>query len=373
MTGKPLKIGMEAERANLPNPTGVERFASELIANLSKLDTENQYLLYFRTQPMEQFKSLPANFVRRVIPFPKFWTQTRLALELLLHPVDVFFLPIQALPFVHPRKSVIVVHDIAYEFFPDAFPRFMRFYLKLTTRFGVRAARKIIAVSESTKSDLVKTYKLSPDKISVVHLGVDSKFAPLPYEQTQKVLDKYNLSYKKYILFLGTLQPRKNISRLVDAYITLRQQYHIEEKLVIAGGRGWLWEPIESKLNQSRISGSVVHLGYVDEQDKQALYNGAVLLTLPALYEGFGLPPLEAMACGTPVVVSNISSLPEVVGDAGVLVDPNSAEKIAEGILKVLSDKSLQAELGKNGIARAKQFTWERTAAQTLAVLESLK
>jgi glycosyltransferase involved in cell wall biosynthesis len=366
-------IGIEGERANLPNPTGVEKYASELIKNLAVLDTKNEYRLYFRTPPLEKFKQLPKNFVTKLIPFPKFWTQTRLALELLIHPVGVFMLPIQALPFLHPAKSVIVVHDIAYEFFPEAFPAFMKFYLKLTTRFGVANAKKIITVSQSTKNDVVKVYGVDPSKIEVIHLGVDAKYQPLAYDQTQAVLDKYGLSHKKYILFLGTLQPRKNIVRLTDAYVKLKKDYRIEEKLVIVGGKGWLWEPIVQKLESAKLSDAVVHLGYVDEADKVALYNGATLLTLPALYEGFGLPPLEAMASGTPVVVSNISSLPEVVGDAGVLVDPNSVDSIAEGILKVLMDKNLQNEMSQKGMMRAKEFTWGKTAEKTLAVLESLK
>lgn len=368
-----MKIGMEGERANVANPTGVEHYASELIQNLAKIDTKNEYLLYFRTRPSERFSQLPGNFRTKLIPFPKFWTQTRLALELMIHPVDVFMLPIQALPFFHPRNSVITVHDIAYEFFPEAFSPFMLFYLKLTTRFGVRFARKILAVSESTKNDIVKVYGIDRDKIEVTHLGVDARFQPLPYDSVQQVLDKFGLSYKKYILFTGTLQPRKNISKLVDAYIRLKNEYHIEEKLVIAGGKGWLWEPILEKIETANMKDSIKLLGYVDTDDLPLLYNGATLLTLPALYEGFGLPPLEAMACGTPVVVSNISSLPEVVGDAGVLVDPNSVESIADGLSKVLMDKNLQSELSKKGIEQAQKFTWEQTARKTLDVLENLK
>lgn len=368
-----MKIGLEGERANLPNPTGVEMYASELINNLARLDQRNEYTLYFRTKPLARFDYLPKNFVTRLIPFPKFWTQTRLALELILHPVDVFMLPIQALPFFHPRKSVITVHDLAYEFFPEAFGGFMGFYLRLTTRFGVRAAKKILAVSQSTKNDIVKVYGINPDKIVVTPLGVDPRFKPLPYDEVQSVLDKFGLSYKKYILFCGTMQPRKNISKLVDAYLKLKKEYRVEEKLVIAGGKGWLWEPIMKKIEDAGEKDSIKYLGYVDTGDLPALYNGATLLTLPALYEGFGLPPLEAMASGTPVVVSNISSMPEVVGDAGVLVEPSSTESIAEGILKVLMDKNLQMEMSKKGMEQARKFTWEETARKTLEVLESLK
>jgi glycosyltransferase involved in cell wall biosynthesis len=209
------------------------------------------------------------------------------------------------------------------------------------------------------------------EKVTVVHLGVDPSLKPLAYVDVQPVLDKFNLSYKKYILFVGTMQPRKNIVRLVDAYISLRQKHHIEEKLVISGRKGWLWEPIMKKIKEANLADSIKFIDYVESSDLPSLYNGASLLTLPALYEGFGLPPLEAMACGTPVVVSNVSSLPEVVGDAGVLVDPNSVNSIAEGLLKVLMDKNLQEEMSKKGIEQARKFTWEETARKTLHVLEN--
>jgi glycosyltransferase involved in cell wall biosynthesis len=368
-----MKIGIEAERANTPNPTGVERYATEVIKNLALIDHVNEYILYFRTKPIEWFTQLPPNFKLRVIPFPKFWTQTRLTFELLLHPVDVFFMTIQALPFVHPKNSVITVHDIAYEIYPKAFSGFMLFYLKLTTRWGVWRAKKIITVSESTKHDVERIYKIRPEKIESLHLGVDESYKPLGYPEVQPVLDKYGLSFKKYILFVGTIQPRKNLVGLLEAFEKLKKDNHIEEKLVIVGRKGWLWEPIVERIETSPVRDSIKMMDYTNVEDLPALYNGASLLTLPALYEGFGLPPLEAMACGTPVVVSNLSSMPEVVGDAGVLVDPNSIDSIAQGLLKVLVDPELRAEMSRKGIERAKLFTWKACAEKILNVIETFK
>jgi glycosyltransferase involved in cell wall biosynthesis len=368
-----MRIGIEAERANHPHPTGVERYASEQIKNLAVLDKENEYTLYLRTPPQDWLKSLPANFKVRVIPFPKFWTQTRLTWELFWHPVDVFLMAIQALPFVHPKNSVITVHDVAYEMFPKAFAPFMRFYLKLTTRWGVWRAKRILTVSESTKRDMVRIYGVNPAKIVNIPLGVDEKYQPLPYDQVQPALDRYGLSYKKYILFVGTMQPRKNIIGLVEAFEKLKKDNHIEEKLVLAGGKGWLWEPILQRIETSPLRDSIKVMDYVKMEDLPALYNGAALVTLPALYEGFGLPPLEAMACGTPVVVSDISSLPEVVGEAGILVDPKSADSIASGLLQVLRDPQLRTEMSRKGLERAKIFTWRACAEQTLKVLNSFK
>jgi len=369
-----MKIGIEAERANLPNPTGVEHYATQLIKNLARLDAKNEYVLYFRTPPQDWFYSLPKNFKIRLIPFPKFWTQLRLSWEMFWHPVDALLILASVLPFYHPKNSVFTTHDVAYEIFPDAFTPFMRNYLKWSTRFAVRHAKKILAVSQATKNDLIKLYSADPDKIAVTHLGLDAeRFSPKNYEQVQAILDKYGLVYQKYALFVGTIQPRKNISKLVDAFEKLRKQNRVEEKLVIAGGKGWLWEPILEKIKTAGKDGSIKYLDYLAKEDLPSVIAGARLLTLPALYEGFGLPPLEAMASGVPVVVSNVSSMPEVVGDAGMLVDPGSADDIARGLLEVLTDPELRAQMIEKGLARSKEFSWENTAKKTLEVLESLK
>ncbi|OGE87921.1 MAG: hypothetical protein A3J07_00140 [Candidatus Doudnabacteria bacterium RIFCSPLOWO2_02_FULL_49_13] len=368
-----MKIGLEAERANLPNPTGVERYAAELIKNLARLDSKNEYILYFRTKPQPWFYELPKNFHIRLIPFPKFWTQIRLSWEMITHPVDVLVILASVLPIIHPRNSIFTTHDVAFEMFPQAFTRFMRNYLIWSTRFAAKHARKILAASQATKDDLVRLYKINPDKITVTLLGFSSEeFYPRQYEQVQAVLDKYGLVYQKYVLFVGTIQPRKNVERLAEAFHKLRKQYHVEEKLAIFGGRGWLWEPIVKKIKMVGLDGSAKYYDYVAKEDLPFLYAGAKLLTLPALYEGFGLPPLEAMASGVPVVVSNISSLPEVVGEAGVLVDPNSVDSIAEGLLKVLTDNNLRQEMISKGLEQAKKFSWENTAKKTLEVIESI-
>jgi glycosyltransferase involved in cell wall biosynthesis len=292
---------------------------------------------------------------------------------MIIHPVDVLLITASALPLWHPRKSLATVHDVAWKIYPDAFTTFMRNYLEWSARHAVRRAAKVLAVSESSKNDLIKFYHAPADKIAVTYLGLDSTFHPMNENQVQPVLDKYGLVYQKYILFVGTIQPRKNIVRLVEAFQKIKKENHIEEKLVIAGGRGWLWEPILKKVKTAGLDGSVKYLDYIENRDLPALYAGAKLLTLPALYEGFGLPPLEAMASGVPVVVSNISSLPEIAGDAGVFVDPKSVDSIAQGLLKVLTDKNLREQMIVKGLERAKQFTWENTVRKTLEIFQNLK
>ncbi|MEJ0020990.1 MAG: glycosyltransferase family 1 protein [Candidatus Doudnabacteria bacterium] len=292
---------------------------------------------------------------------------------MLTHPVDVLFIMASALPLWHPKRSVVTVHDVAWKIFPGAFTVFMRNYLELSTRFAVRTGKKILAASESTKNDIVKFYGADPEKIAVTYLGLGGTFGPMDYQEAQPILDKYDLVYQKYVLFVGTIQPRKNIVQLVEAFQKIRKENHVEEKLIIAGVRGWLWEPILKKIKMAGLDGSIKYLDYVKKEDLPALIAGARLLTLPALYEGFGLPPLEAMASGVPVVVSNVSSLPEVVGEAGILVDPGSAESIADGLLRVLMDNDLRQQMIAKGLERAKLFTWENTAKKTLEVFESLK
>jgi glycosyltransferase involved in cell wall biosynthesis len=369
-----MRIGFEAERANLPNPTGVERYAAELIRNLARLDSKNEYILYFRTKPQQWFHDLPKNFSIRIIPFPKFWTQLRISWEMIVRPVDILIIPASVLPLIHPKKSIVTVHDIAYELFDGIYTGFMQWYQKYSSRFASSHAARLLTVSESTKKDLVKVYHTDPDKISVTPLGYDTgEFYPRNYQETQAVLDKYGLVYQKYILFLGTIQPRKNLPKLVEAFEKLKKENHIEEKLAIFGGKGWLWESIIEKIKSAGKDGSVKYFDYAPKEDLPFIYAGAKLLTLPATYEGFGLPPLEAMASGVPVVVSNLSSLPEVVGEAGVLVDPSSVNSISQGLLKVLQHNDLRAEMIKNGLEQAKKFTWENTAKKTLEVIESLK
>ncbi len=368
-----MRIGIEAERANTPNPAGPERYAAELIRNLAKLDHENEYILYFRTEPQQWFRELPKNFTIKVIPFPKFWTQIRVSWEMLTNPVDILLILAATLPLIHAKKSVVTIHDIAYELFDGIYTGFMKYYQKFSSRYAAKHAVKLLSVSQATKDDLVRVYKTDPDKITVTPLGLADGFRPMNYDEVQPILDKYNLVYQKYILFLGTIQPRKNIPRLVEAYQKIKTESHVEEKLIIAGGRGWLWEPILKQVKTAGIDGSVKYLDYIAKEDLPYLIAGAKLLTLPALYEGFGIPPLEAMASGVPVVVSNISSLPEVVGDAGRLVDPNSVDSIANGLLEVLMDNNLRQQMIAKGLERAKQFTWENTAKKTLEVFKTLE
>lgn len=363
-------IGIEAERANNPVKTGVEYYAKYLILNLAQLDKVNKYVLYLRTAPEYWLKNLPSNFSLKVIPFPVFWTQIRVSLEIFLHPVDVLMIPASALPLVHPKKSVVTIHDIAWKFYPETFTLFNRLFLELSTRFALSAAEKIIAVSEATRQDLIKFYKIDPRKIAVVHHGyeISDKCKVTSGKSAGLPTTHYQLP-TKFVLFISTLQPRKNLEGLIDAVKTLRneEQALFDYKLVIVGKPGWKFEKILKKIEENRDF--VVYLNHVSDQEKNYILSQAELLVLPSFYEGFGMQILESLAAGVPVATSNISSMPEVAGDAAVYFNPHSTMEIKNAIKAVLMDKSLADSLKQKARVRLENFSWKKCAEETLKVL----
>ncbi len=365
-----MLIGIDASRAARGKRTGTERYSFELIRHLVALDQKNRYRLYFDRPPFCELRI--ANCELRVMPFPRLWTHARLSWEMMHRPPDVLFVPAHVLPLVHPPRSVVTIHDLGYLHFPRAHRLLDRLYLDLSTRYNARAAAHIIADSQATKRDLVERYGVAPSKIAVIYPGYDGEtFQPLrDREAIEAVKARYGIA-GDYILFVGTIQPRKNLVRLMEAFSLLKRQA-ADLQLVIAGKKGWLYEAIFRRVRELGLEGRVVFTGYVAEEDLPALFSGARLFVFPSLYEGFGLPVLEAMACGVPVVCSNASSLPEVAGDAALLFDPLDVEGMAAAMERVLGDERLRAELVERGLKRARGFSWERCARQTLAVLESV-
>ena len=363
-----MLIGIEAERANNPAKTGVEHYAKQLILNLAKVDLKNNYILYLRTKPESWFLSLPKNFKIKVMPFPIFWTQLRISWEMLFHPVDVLFIPASALPLIHPKNSVVTIHDVAWKFFPESFTAFMRNFLEWSTKFAVRRAAKIIAVSESTKRDLIKFYKVDEKKVDVVYHG----WSASQQSADQLISSQISVSLpEKYILFLSTLQPRKNLEGLIDAFKQLKKgNPKLPHKLVVVGRPGWKFEKILDDINRNKEI--VNYLNYVSDEDRFSILNKTDLLVLPSFYEGFGMQILEAFACGVPVATSKISSMPEVAGEAAIYFDPKNVLEIKNAIKLVLTDKSLSDSLVEKGKLRVRDFSWEKCAIQTLNIFTSL-
>ncbi|RMG80483.1 MAG: glycosyltransferase family 1 protein, partial [Chloroflexi bacterium] len=344
---------------------GTEHYARQLIKALiehnERLSNPHQLLLYFREAPDKALFPKSDHVQQIVIPMRRVWTHIRFASAIWQTRPEITFVPAHTLPFFFPGKAAVTIHDLGYKYFPQAHTRKQRLYLDLTTAYSARRAHVVFADSIATAKDLQQHYGISREKIHVVYPGVE----PPTISDFGAVKKRYKLP-ERYFLFIGTLQPRKNIQRLVQAYRLWQQSNPSEDiGLVLAGGKGWLYDEqwIEGVTN--------VHLiGYVDEVDKGALYQNAVALVFPSLYEGFGFPAVEAMHCGTPVLASNTSSLPELVGEAGLLVNPLDTQAIAEGMARLASDKSLRQTLQQQGYEQARQFTWEQAAQAVFQAFE---
>lgn len=303
------------------------------------------------------------------MPFPRLWTHARLSREMVTRPPGALFVPSHVVPVMHPRRTVVTVHDLGYLLYPQAHGRLSRLYLDMSTRFSAHAARRVIAISQATKHDLVKHYGVPSRKIRVVYHGRDEIFTPVVDDSKRReVAAKYGVG-EPYCIHVGTLQPRKNLGVLVEAWWRLTGRMERPPQLLLAGKRGWLYESLIRDVREKGLGDLVKFADYVERDDLPALYSGAVALTFPSLYEGFGLPPLEAMSCGTPVIASTSSSVPEVVGDAAIMLDPHNAEAWAEVVHLLSGDRILRQALSRKGLARAAQFTWERCARETWGVI----
>ena len=361
-----MLIGIDASRAVTARRTGTETYSLHLIRALLALGADHRFRLYFRQPPPpDLFNGVDL----RVIPFPRLWTHLRLSGEMLRRPPDVLFVPAHVLPLVHPRRSVVTVHDLGYLYHPEAHTRTQNLYLRWSTRYNARAAAHLLADSEATRRDLVRRYGVPPEKITVAYPGYDERLAPVTDPAAlAAVRARYGLT-GPYLLYLGTLHPRKNLSRLIQAFYNL-QPATCNLQLVLAGKKGWLYDDIFAQVRALGLTERVIFTGYVPDDDLPALLSGALAFVYPSLYEGFGFPVLEAMACGAPVVCSNVSSLPEVAGDAALLVDPLDTAALAAALARLVGDEGLRRELRERGFRQVRKFSWRRCAGQVLGVLE---
>jgi glycosyltransferase involved in cell wall biosynthesis len=370
-----MLIGIDASRATVAQRTGTEVYSVEVIRYLLRAGSGHRFRLYSREAlPEALTTSANAPDEARVIPFPRLWTHFRLGWEVRLDRPDVLFVPAHVLPLGSLGPTVVTIHDLGYLHFPEAHPLRQRAYLDWSTRTSALKATKVIADSQATRRDLIEAYGADPDKVTVVHLGRDPAFgAELAEESVSASRVRYGLAEGGgYLLYVGTLQPRKNLPRLVDAYARLVSALGDRApRLVLAGKIGWMSQDLSAMVDRLGLAGRVVLPGYVAPQDLPAVLSGATAFVYPSLYEGFGLPVLEAGACGVPVITSNTSSLPEVAGDAAILVDPLDVEALAAAMAQLLTDDGLCAELSRKGRENARRFSWERCAAETLQVLEA--
>jgi len=355
-----LRIAIDASRTTVERVTGTEHYAIELIRAIIRCNQRHHITLYFRDEPHVGLFPKSNLVTYKIIPFRRVWTHLRFAFELLRDRPDVTFVPAHTLPFFISGKCVVTVHDLGYKVFPDAHPPQNRHYLDWTTRFSAWRASYILTDSQATTNDLATYYGTRPEKTQVVYPGVDKPILNTDID----IHEKYQLP-ERYFVFIGTLQPRKNITRIVQAYQQYRTLTDNPTGLVLAGGKGWLYD---DKWTEG-IEG-VRLTGYIDDADKGALLANAIALVFPSLYEGFGFPVIEAMHSETPVIASNTSSLPELVDDAGLQVNPLDISEITQAMIRIEADQSLRTTLIEQGRKQATQFTWDDAGRITLKMLE---
>lgn len=360
---------------------GIGRYVRELVRALAALDDSTSYRLFVAGAQRRALPPLPgANFAwhpTRITPlwFARLWHRLQLPLpvEAFTGPVRLFHATDFTLPPTLPgTRTLLTVHDLSFVRAPETTTPVLKAYLDAVVPRSVRRATHVLADSQATKDDLVELYGTPPDKVTVLLGGVNPEFRPVTDAGArQAARARYDLPPNPYVFSVGTVQPRKNYARLIEALAALGPQY-ADYHLVIAGGRGWLDAPIYQTVRDLGMGERVHFTGFARDEDLPALYSDAVCLAYPSLYEGIGLPVLEAMACGTPVVTSTVSSLPEVAGDAALLVDPYDVEALAGALRRLLDDSALRETLIARGTHQAAFFTWERAAAQLLAVYRQM-
>lgn len=351
---------------------GNESYATNLIEALADIDQVNDYTLYVTKRlALERFKNRWQNFaVRQTIPHtPLIRIPLILSKELRQNPVDVLHVQFTAPPLA-PCRVVCTIHDLAFEHLPETFKRRSWIQMRMTVRHTAKNAARIITVSEYSKRDIVETYGIPAEKIAVTHEAAPAHFQPVISEnELQRARQTYGIE-GEYVLSVGSIQPRKNLTRLIAAYSRLRTKRTEGKlpKLVLVGKQAWLYGETLKAIKDFGLSDSVILTGYVPESDLPALYSGALCFIYPSYFEGFGLPPLEAMKCGAAVIVGNRTSLPEVVGNAAVMVDPFDIDALAFAIEKLIDDSDFRSRLRVQGLERSKKFSWHSTARKTLAV-----
>lgn len=353
---------------------GNESYATNLIEALAEIDSVNSYTLYVtRDEAVKRFSNRWPNFtVRTTLPHtPLIRIPLTLSAELRKHPVDILHVQFTAPPFA-PCPFVVSIHDLSFEHLPETFNRRSRAQLRFTVRRSARRAARILALSEHARTDIIETYGISPELVTAVPLAAANHFQRVDdIKELQRIRHTYGIG-QDYILSVGSIQPRKNLKRLIAAYASLLSTRAAGSvpQLVIVGKHAWLYKETLRAIEKLGSSASVIVTGYVPEADLPGLYSGALCFVYPSYFEGFGLPPLEAMKCGAPVIAGNRASLPEVVGDAGLLVDPFNIDAIAAALGTVIDDPDLRSRLRAKGLNRARMFDWRETARRTLEVYQ---
>lgn len=354
-------------RDDLPHRVGSAEVCFQLLSQLSKIDQENEYLIYLPVPPTFDMPKESARWKYRVVPARRFWTLFALPKAVRADKPDVFFSPTHYSPFFIPCPQIIAILDVSYKYYPELFKKKDLYMLSIWGKSSVKRAKKIITISQNSKDDIMKIYGIPARKVTVLHLGI--KQLPDSKMTKDELLKKYDIN-GAFILFVGTLQPRKNVKRLVQS-ISLLQNKNV--KLVVIGKKGWMYDEILSASEKFEVAGRVKFLHEVGNDELVAFYKYAEVFVLPSLYEGFGLPILEAMKYDCPVITSDVSSLPEAGGEAALYVNPEDVSDIAAKIDDVLENKKLRDRMIELGRIQVKKFSWEKAAKEVIKVFSEAK
>jgi glycosyltransferase involved in cell wall biosynthesis len=373
-----MRIMIDARMGHTRVGMGV--YVRGLLRSLSKIDKENEYFVILNKGKKDNFIPLQDNFhkIYTGVTYSNYlkrdlWEQIYLPILLNRYNIDVYHGPNYILPLFSNKKMILTIYDTTISFSNYGWYKpVSRYRVQKLLSLSAKKADKIITGSEHSKKDIISILGIPEEKIKVIYIGVDEEYKVIKDQSKLNLVKaKYGLN-KKFILHVGSLNPRKNISRLIEAYNKLPLELSKEYQLVLVGGKGWRSNEIFAKIEKLGLNDKVLFTGFVEDDDLHLLMNAASLLVFPSLYEGFGIPPLEAMACGIPVVASNTSSIPEVVGDAALLFDPYNVEEMSVAIYKALTDEQLRNDLVKRGFERVKYFSWKKTAQETLAVYNEI-
>ena len=360
-----MRVAIDARKVH---DFGIGTYTRNLLRHLARMDRETEYVLLCQAMDLGLAAQLGPNFRAVLEPSPNYSIREQIHVPWVLRRErpDVFHAPHYVLPPAVPCRSVVTIHDCIHLMFPQYLPnRAAYVYARASMWMAARRSDLILTVSEASKRDILRFFNVPPEKIVVVYNAIDERFRATPSEEdVARVRERYQLDHG-FVLYVGNIKPHKNLVRLIEAFDALRKGGFEHLKLLIIGDEISKLPALRRAVHEHKLHKHVRFLGYLPDETLAVLYRLAAVFVFPSLYEGFGLPPLEAMASGTPVVTSNVSSLPEVAGGAAVLVDPYDVRSIVDGITRVLTDPVLAAELRARGIERAREFSWERSVART--------
>ncbi len=348
---------------------GISWYMLHLLKNLATVDPELRYTVFLHDRAFapSPLKAIYSSWPTQYPPMRILWEQLVQPFALRHAEADILHALAFVAPIATPCPVVVTVYDLSFLRFPYAFRPFNRWYLSRFTAYSVKRAQTVIAISKSTQQDIIKLLGKPADQVQTIYCGVDPEFQPLPAAQVAAFKAKHGLP-DTFLLFLGTLEPRKNVDGLIRAYADWRKRDSSAPPLIIAGGKGWYYQQIFALVESLNLTDQIHFPGYVPAAELPLWYNAATLFVYPSHFEGFGLPVLEAMACGTPVITSNNSSLPEVAGEAALLVDPTDSLALTEAFVRLMRQPDLRDSMRERGLIQAAQFRWDKTAQETVAV-----